>query len=229
MNRLRALLLLVALAAAPAAAADDRLLLAGSEAADDAWYAYAGVVLPGPGREAGRGLLQRYWVDRFGYEYDGAPGRVRARATGAEASAGWGTSSARGWSNVWVGARYTNTALGPDDPGATARGAQVGLKLQVETEQEVAPRWRVGGIASFVSTQGAYWARAAVTRRGLARTDAGLELTAGGNDESRSISTGLFGSFRPVADWTVGVGVGARRERGESAGAYLRVNVGHAF
>jgi len=153
--------LVVLLATASAAVAQDRLLLAGGEYSDAAYYTYSGLILPGPGpRENGRGFVQRYWIDWFGYQYDGAPGLVEAEAYGAEAALGYGASSESGWATFSVGARFTNTDLSPNDPTATARGKQWGAKFQVEGERDLAPSWRAGGIASYTAGQDSYWARA---------------------------------------------------------------------
>ena len=130
----------------PAAAQSERLFLAGAELADTAYYGYAGLVLPGPGGSGERGWLQRYWIDAFGYEYDAGPGRVEAEAYGLEASLGYGSSSERGWASAWVGLRYTDTDLSPDDPTATARGSQTGFKFQLDGERlaEAAARLDAG-------------------------------------------------------------------------------------
>lgn len=228
-NLAPASLLLVALATAPAAYGADRLLLSGGEYADAAYYGYAGVVLPGPGRENGRGLMQRYWVDRFGYEYDGAPGRVKADAWGAEAALGWGSSSAKGWWSAWAGARYTETSLSPDDVTATARGSQLGVKFQLEAERRLDDRWRAGAMGSFTTTQNGYWVRGRLMRSATPRLALGAEAVAAGNDESDSVSAGLVLTWQPAASgWSVGVKSGYRQQEGAD-GAYAGLEIGFGF
>ena len=220
--------LLACLIAAPAVAGE-RLLLAGGETADDAYYSYLGMIVTGQTGENGRGFLQRYWLDRFGYEYDGGPGRIKARAHGAEAALGYGGSSARGWANISVGLRFTDTDLSPDDPAAEARGSQLGVKLQLQGEREFAPGWRVGAIASLSSRQGEYWSRLRLTRGRTAAVSIGGEVLAGGNDESQSTAAGLVLILKPAAThWSVGIKAGARRQDGDT-GAYAGIELGYSF
>ena len=127
-NVVAAATLLMAALASGAANAQERLVLFGGEVADAAYYSYFGTVLPFGTRAGGRCWFQRYWVDAFGYEYDGGPGRVQADAYGLEAAVGYGGSSERGWWSTSLGLRYTDTSLDPDDPDAGARGSQLGGK-----------------------------------------------------------------------------------------------------
>jgi hypothetical protein len=212
------------------AAADDRLLLSGGEYSDAAYYGYTGVILPGPGRKDGQGLMQRYWIDRVGYEYVGGPGIVKAEAWGAEAALGYGTSSAAGWSSFWIGARYSDTSLSPDDRTATARGTQVGAKLQVETERNLSPRWKLGAAASYITTQQSYWLRARSMHRMTRVASLGVEAVAIGNDESESQSFGLVTSFQPApTGWSVALKAGYRTQKDTGDGAYAGLEFGYSF
>ncbi len=217
------------LAAAAPAAAEDRYFLAGGEIARQAYYGYAGLVLPGPMREAGQGFVQRYWLDRFGYEYDGAPGRVKARAYGAEAALGYSGSSAAGWWGAYLGLRYTDTTLTPDDTSAKARGTQTGIKLQAEVDHQVASNWRAGAIVSFSSKQDAYWSRLRLMRMATPTTAWGVEAIASGNSESRWRAAGVVLSLRPVKDWSIALKTGYRAESGDDNGAYGGIELGVAF
>jgi hypothetical protein len=221
--------LVLCLLASAAAAADDRYFLAGSELARQADYSYVGLVLQGPMRAGGRGLMQRYWLDHFGYEYDGAPGHVKARAHGAEAALGYGASSAAGWWSVYLGLRYTDTTLTPDDASAKARGAQTGVKLQLEADQLVSSGWRAGAIVSYVSKQDAYWSRLRLMHSATSATTWGIEAIAAGNSESRWRAAGVVLSLQPAKDWSVALKTGYRAQSGESHGAYGGLEVGLAF
>jgi len=226
---IRRLAFLLAFLAAAPAAAGERLLLAGGEAADDAYYSYLGMIVTGQAGENGRGFLQRYWLDRFGYQYDGGPGRIKARAHGAEAALGYGGSSAGGWANVSVGLRFTDTDLSPDDATAEARGSQLGFKLQLQGEREFAPGWRVGAIASLASRQREYWGRLRLTHGRNPAVSFGGEILAGGNDESESTAAGLVLIMKPAAArWSLGIKAGARRQNGE-LGAYAGMELGYSF
>ncbi len=220
---------LLALFVAVPAVASERLLLAGAESADDAYYSYLGMIVTGQAGENGRGFLQRYWLDHFGYEYDGGPGRIKARAHGGEAAIGYGGSSASGWANATIGLRFTDTQLTPDDPAAKARGNQTGVKLQLQGERKFAPGWRVGAIASFTSQQGEYWGRVRMTHDQTPAVSVGAELVAGGNDESESTAAGLLLILKPAASqWSAGFKAGARHQDGKD-GAYAGIELGYAF
>jgi hypothetical protein len=224
-------LIVAALALSAASArADDRLFLAGAEYADAAYYTYAGVVLPGPGRENGRGLLQRYWIDRFGYEYLGGPGRVEASAWGVEAALGYGASSSSGWWSMWLGIRHTDTDLTPDDRSAAARGSQTGAKVQAEFEHALAPAWRFGAMGSYANQQNGYWGRARLTYDPTPARAYGIEVVANGNDEADSIATGLVLTLRPAANKvTVSLKAGYRFQDDDYDGAYGGVEFGYGF
>jgi hypothetical protein len=221
--------LLPGLLAASLAHADERYFLAGGEYADAAYYSYAGLIVPGPGRQNGRGFLQRYWVDAFGYEYDGAPGRVEARAVGAEAALGYGASIAGGWWTVSAGLRYTDTDLSPDDPSATARGGQLGGKFQFEGEAALDPQWRAGFIASYATRQNGYWSRFRLTRSVSPAFSGGVELVANGNDEADATAVGAVVGLRPPGSpWSVQLKTGYRFQA-DADGAYGGIEVGYAF
>jgi hypothetical protein len=225
----RIAVLLVGLATATAINAEERLFLMCGEYSDAAYYTYAGVILPGPGRENGRGWLQRYWVDGFGYEYDGGPGRVEATAYGAEAALGYGASSESGWATFSVGARFTNTDLSPDDPTATARGKQWGAKFQVEGERDLAPSWRAGGIASYTVGQDSYWARGRVMRRLDESQALGAEFIANGNTEADATAAGVVYALQPKASrWSVSLKAGYRFQQ-DADGAYGGLEFGYGF
>jgi hypothetical protein len=207
----------------------ERLLLAGGEVADAAYYSYVGTVLPLGERRDGRGWMQRYWLDAFGYEYDGAPGRVQADAYGLEAALGYGGSNERGWWGAWLGLRYTDTDLDPDDPGASARGSQLGGKVQLEAEARLAEAWRLGGIASWSNEQNGYWVRTRLMYAATPARSYGLEAVANGNDEADATAAGAVVSFQPAQGrWSVALKAGYRFQD-EDDGPYGGVELGYRF
>jgi hypothetical protein len=225
----RSLRLLAVLLVPGAVFGGDRLLLAGGEAGDESYYLYSGVVLPGPGNEGGQGLLQRYWVDAYGYEYEGGSGTIEADAYGLEAALGYGRSSPQGWASAYVGVRYTDTDLTPDDPSAEARGSQTGLKVDLQGEREVAPNWRGNAIASWANQQHAYWARGRLMRALSPATALGAEVVFGGNDESRQKSVGLVYTVQRTGQpWSVGL-KGGYRDESSTDGAYAGIELGYGF
>ena len=217
------------LLACPRAGAAERLLLVGAEAADAAYYSYVGAIVPFGTREDGRGWYQRYWVDAFGYEYDGGPGRVEADAYGVEAALGYGGSSALGWWSVSAGLRHTDTQLEPDDRRANARGSQLGGKLQFDFERTVAQDWRIAGIASYSNEQNGYWLRGRLMHGASQARTFGVEAVANGNDEADATAAGFVTTFRPgTARVTVGLKAGYRFQD-DADGVYGGVEFGYAF
>jgi hypothetical protein len=214
----------------PSASAADRLVLFGAEVAEAAYYTYAGTVLPLGARENGRGWFQRYWVDAYGYEYDGGPGRVQADAYGLEGALGYGGSDEHGWWSVSLGLRHTDTSLEPDDKAASARGSQLGGKFQVEAERRVADAWRLGAMASYSNEQNAYWARARLMHGASASRAFGVEAVANGNDEADSTAFGFATTFQPGASqrWTVGLKAGYRFQD-DADGVYGGIEFGYGF
>jgi hypothetical protein len=193
------------------AVAADRLLLVGAEAADAAYYSYVGALVPFGERKDGRGWYQRYWVDAFGYEYDGGPGRVEADAYGVEAALGYGGSDELGWWSVSAGLRHTDTRLEPDDRQARARGSQL------------------GGIASYSNEQNGYWVRGRLMHGATQTRTFGVEAVANGNDEADATAAGFVTTFRPgQARWTVGLKAGYRFQD-DADGAYGGLEFGYAF
>jgi hypothetical protein len=211
------------------AVAADRLLLVGAEAADAAYYSYVGALVPFGERKDGRGWYQRYWVDAFGYEYDGGPGRVEADAYGVEAALGYGGSDELGWWSVSAGLRHTDTRLEPDDRQARARGSQLGGKLQIDFERKVAQDWRLAGIASYSNEQNGYWVRGRLMHGSTLTRTFGVEAVANGNDEADATAAGFVTTFRPgQARWTVGLKAGYRFQE-DADGAYGGLELGYAF
>jgi hypothetical protein len=229
MNNISRITAAACLLMAAGAHAEDRLFLAGAEVANAAYYSYVGAIVPGAGRVDGHGLFQRYWLDGFGYEYDGAPGHVKAHAWGAEMSLGWGTSSPTGWASASAGLRFTDTSLSPNDPGATARGSQAGFKVQVDGEQRLGENWKLGAIASYTTRQDGYWARLRLMYRSAASQSTGLELVANGNNEADSTAAGLVYELRPNGSrWSIGLKAGYRWQQ-HADGLYGGIDLSHAF
>ena len=165
--------------------ARDWLMLAGAEASKDAGYIYAGVMAPIKDTGFGTGFMQRYWLDWLTYQYDNSDDNITARAPGAAASIGYNHSHTRGYNTGWVGIAYRNTSLSPDDKGADARGAQWGIKFQVESDYHLDDRWLAAGIASFTTSTQGYWVRGRLLRRLHARFRVGPEaIFQGGPDYS---------------------------------------------
>lgn len=188
---LAAAALAVTMGAAPALA-EDRLLFLGGEADSRNYYLYTGTVLPMPGYSLGAGLVQRYWLDLYTYDYLKDSARIDADAIGFEAALGYQWSGPDWWSGVYAGVRVTDISLSPDDPTADARGTQAGFKLQAEAEAPLAGAWRVQGIAAYATGTDGYWVRGRLMRPVLNGLVAGPEAVALGNDDFSAWQAGVF-------------------------------------
>lgn len=209
--------------------AKDRQFLTGGEAAETDYYTYVGVIVPGAGWKNGKGLFQRYWIDQFGYEYNGAPGRVEASTWGGEVALGYVTPNPRGWWSASVGLRYTDTSLSPDDPNASARGTQASAKIQLEIDQALATDWRIGAIGSYTLKQNQYWGRLRITRRVSPHWSLGCEGVVNGNDETDSIASGLVLIWHPPSSsWSLGLKAGYRQQD-ISDGGFAGIELGNSF
>ena len=113
-------------AAAVAARADDRLWILTGEAYKDNYYLGGGLLIPFPRSHLGQGWVQRYWLDTFTYTYEAGPQQIDSSVWGAEAMLGYQASRPGLSGAVYLGVRYSDAHLSPDDPGsALARPAMV--------------------------------------------------------------------------------------------------------
>lgn len=157
---IKLLLTSLALVSAAPVWAQEKVALAGAEVSRDSQYAYLGILSPLPGQQLGKGFVQRYWLDYIAYQYDKTPLQtIEARIAGGEAALGYQQSDARSWWGVYLGARYANTRLSPDDLENHDRNGRLRAKLQLEGETEVGAGWRINGIASHLVGDANYWAR----------------------------------------------------------------------
>jgi hypothetical protein len=201
------------------------IALAGVEAGNDAQYAYLGTVLPLPGQALGQGWAQRYWLDYTGYIYEKGPGQeIDARVGGVEAALGYTGSSAAGWWGVYLGARYGETRLSPEDPGNEESGAQFSGKLQIEGEAALSPTWRINGIANHLIGLSSYWSRLQLQTRLDNQLLVGPELIVQGDNNYSLYKLGVFvGGIKLGRDAALTVKAGASNQDSGSTGAYAGV------
>jgi hypothetical protein len=209
-----------ALAGEPAA-------LTGLEVARDSQYAYLGVVLPLPGQDPGRGLVQRYWLDYLTYRYEKTPTQdIDAEVLGGEAALGYQKSSERGGWGVYLGARYADTRLDPDDLSHEGRGGHWYAKLQLDGEVALGQGWRLGGIVSHVVDHDAFWARVRLQTPLAQRWQVGPEFIAQGDPNYRAYKLGVFvGNIRVGTDSALTLKAGASKSEDDSASPYAGVEL----
>lgn len=219
---------LAALLCAPALA-KDALLLGGVEGSPETSYAYVATVLPLPGSKLGSGWVQKYWLDRLTYSYRSGDREIDARAYGAEAALGYQNSWAGGWGAAYLGVRYSDTRLTPDNPDSRVRGGQFGAKVQLEGEQDFT-EWRANGIASYVFASRGYWARARLQYRLPNGLYLGPELIVQGDPDYRGRSAGLaLTGLRVGAKTYLGFHGGVRKIEGTNREGYVGLELGSVY
>lgn len=203
--------------------AQDGIALAGVEASRDNRYAYLGTVLPLPGSQLGQGYVQRYWLDYVAYRYEKTPQlEIDTRISGAEAALGYQRSNASGWWGAYLGARYANTRLRPDDPDNDDRGRRLRAKLQFEGETDMTAGWRINGIASHLVGDANYWARLRLQTQLRNQWRVGPEVLVQGDSNYSAYKVGAFvGNIELGASTALTLKAGVNKPEDDPASAYV--------
>jgi cellulose synthase (UDP-forming) len=196
-SRLALGLVSMLLLAAPLLALADWLGLGGLTVAQKrSRYAYLGAVAPLPATPVlglpGDGWVQRYWLDWVEYGFASGNDEIRARAPGFSAALGYQHADRFGYSAVYVGAGYRNTAIHPYRQDTKVRGAQSSALLSMETDRHLGAHWRMAGSGQYATGPDSYWLRG----RALAvlpgtRLWLGIERVSQGDPDYSAMSTGL--------------------------------------
>lgn len=223
MNRM--CIAVLACMAALQARAQDGVALAGIEGSNATHSAYLGTVRPLAGSGLGKGWVQRYWLDYTRYRYEKTPVQdIDASVVGAEVALGYQDSSESGWWSAYVGGRYGNTRLSPDDPANEDRGGDFSAKLQFEGETALSPGWRINGIVSHVVAHSNYWARVRLERWLGDGLRVGPEFVAQGDPLYHLHKIGVYvGGIRLGEAAALTVKLGASKLSAERTGAYAGV------
>lgn len=209
-------------AAALPAWAQEGIVLTGVEASRDNQYAYLGMLLPLPGHNLGQGFVQRYWLDYIAYQYKKTPLQdIETRAAGGEAALGYQQSSASGWWGAYLGARYANTRLNPNDPDNDDRGGRLRAKLQFEGDTELGAGWRVSGIASHLVGDNNHWARLRLQTTLDNRWHIGPEVIVQGDSNYSAYKVGAFlGNIKLGTSSALTLKAGVNKPEDNSASLY---------
>jgi hypothetical protein len=215
------------------AQAKDLLLLTGAEGGTGKsynYYSYVGVVAPLMGQNFGNGFLQKYWVDLLGYDYPSGIKTIDASSVGVEAALGYQVEWQGGWANAYVGARYANTWLSPDNPDSKTRGSQVRAKLQAEAEQTFFTDWKLNTIGSYILESDSYWARVRGLGRVYKEVFTGPELVVQGDPDYRAWQIGwVITGFEVLPKGFLGVKAGARITEHADTGGYAGIEFSKLF
>ena len=187
------------------------------------------------------GWLVRLWVEGQTFDYDteliGVPGdtEIDADGYGLEAAVGYQWSDVFGdgssQASVYIGGKYRDLDLDPNDPGSDADNEDTGVKGQLELTSEVSDAWNVSLIGSYTHNIEDYWVR---LRPGYRYSDSltiGPEFVALGGDEWDKQQVGLFSDgYEFFAGTTLGFNAGAEREAStDDYHAYLGVSLAYRF
>ncbi len=200
----------------PALAAD-ALVLAGAEVARSAGYAYLGYLAPLPGSALGSGWVHREWLDALQYSYDSGE-RITARSPGISVAIGYqGHDASAAWAG-YLGVRFADTRLSPDDPGNVNRGARTRAQAQLEYR---VPR-AVAGAEFDGLAQWEFGSQSWYARMRLNGWRFGPELVFKGSPDYHAVQVGLttrlYGNQAGDALTLKG---GVMRQSGDSTGPYL--------
>ena len=212
------------------ASASDALPLGGVEGGHATSYAYLGTILPTPGSELGNGIVQKYWIDRLTYSYKSNNQDVDASAYGLEGAVGYQKVGSGGWGGAYLGLRYQDTKLSPDNPDSQVRGGQFRVKAQLEGQQDFSGGWRVGALTSYVFGNRSYWARLQLQHRLPNGWYLGPEVVAQGDPDYRGRAAAAALSGIPIGEKTfLGFRVGAKKIAGESREVFGAVELGTSY
>ena len=223
MNRFGTFLLATAAFASislPSAHAADAQIFSGVQASGRGnYFGQVGLVLPFWNQQLGNGFVHRYIVNALTYDYKKGASRIDGESYGGEAALGYQTSNSSGaWGGAYVGVMYQNTELSPMDPDSNAEGSHIGTRFQVEGEMPVAQNFKVGGIASYLTTNDAYWTRARVMYRVWDNIFAGPQAIFSGDSDYNARELGLaVTGFKMTPNSEIGFNAGARKSTDDSA------------
>jgi hypothetical protein len=200
----------------PAAAAD-ALVLAGAEGARNAGYAYLGYLAPLPGSALGKGWVHREWLDALQYSYD-ASEQITARSPGFSGAIGYqGGDASAAWAG-YLGLRFANTRLSPDDPGNVNRGFLT--RAQAQFEYRV-PRAAAGAEFDGLA-QWEFGSRSWFARMRLNGWKFGPELVLKGSPDYSAVQIGVTTRiYDNGAGDALTLKGGVTRQSGDSTGPYL--------
>lgn len=217
-----------------AAQAREIMLLGGAEGGGGGgtsnYYTFVGAVAPLQDKALGTGFVQKYWVDFLGYDYPANGRDVSATAFGAEGSLGYQAGGEKGWGGAYLGVRYSQTWLSPDQPDSRVRGSQVRPLLQLEGERVLARDWKVNAIGRYTVFSDSYWTRGRIMYRARGEVFTGPELIVHGDPEYRAWQGGWFiTGFAPVPKSSIGFKAGFRKVESGDTGAYAGVEFSRRF
>ncbi|MBU0680797.1 MAG: cellulose biosynthesis protein BcsS [Proteobacteria bacterium] len=205
-------------------------ILGGLEVSKDTSYAYLGWVAPLPGSQLGNGLVYRLWTDWTNYAYEKDNVTYDARVPGAEVALGYQKAQKDYWWAAYGGPTYHHTHFSPQDTKSNAQGGKLRAKLQLEGEHTLKLHWQLGGIASYILGQEAYWTRVRFARVLASGKLLGLEAITLGDPDYKIHQIGAFvGGLKLSENMNTGVKLGARKIEGLSLDPYLGVELEYRF
>lgn len=229
MRRMATALFLTSLAGSAAAQDLTGVVFAGGTVSDGV-SAYAGGLRALPGGRLGSGFAVRAAVNAGRYKYDAAAARISANYKGGEAALVHQWSGARGWGNLAVGARYTDTDLKPADPTNKRVGGRADLSIGTDGAIDFGSN-RFGWYGAFGVFDESYQVQGRIGRvlNSKAQTVLGLEAGVQGDPSYETRTFGAYASTTLVGQWIGQVGLGASTQAGRDARAYGSLSLSRVF
>lgn len=209
-------------------------VFAGSEIGTKASIsAIAGAMAPLPinNSQLGNGWVTRLIGFGSSYKYTASNRSIRSRVASTELSFGYTESSEKGWWGAYMGPSITYTSLSPDDLANKSRGKQWALDFQVDGERNITNKFKLNGSASYQAfANNAFWTRLRPLTRVRNNIFVGPEVIYQGDNRYRAWQAGAVITGIDVGYNTqLGFKLGIQQTKGESAGAYMGVELGSAF
>lgn len=170
--------------------APSAVLLTGGAGGPTSSYGYFGGLVPLPGSQVGNGWVVKPWVDYTAYNFDFNGTTINAQAPGAEVLLGYtGSSDAGSW-GLYVGPRWRNTTF-DNNFVSSVGGSRFGVKGEFVGEAQVSDVMRLGGIASYTTTDQYHWLRGRALFGDREGVNFGPEVVFQGNPEFEGRQYGL--------------------------------------
>lgn len=200
---------------------ESRLALSGIGGGGDSLFAYMGVIQALDGSINDTGPLVRLWANLYEFDYAtsiaGRPARIDATGFGGTLEAGYQWT----WLGIgriagYIGVRFRDHVLTPDDPNSDLDSADAGLILGIDGGLNITGNIRLAGSYSYTVGFDEYWLQSRAGYR-LPNFRIGPELVLFGGENYEYQRYGAFISdivldFAPDHRLFLSIEAGAQRD-----------------
>lgn len=196
------------------------LYLAGANSGVNSDYAFAGVLIPLPGAQLGKGLAARVWGDHLDYSYLSNGRRIDASGFGGALAGVYQFSGDWGWSNLSAGMTFRNTLLSASDPSNREAGAHAYFNGQADGGFNLNASWRIRGLASYTPQSHDYFVQAGIDRVVFEGLRLGVGPIFQGGRNYREVSGGITAYFQIRNGLELAPTIGVSHSSSGDTGAY---------